>query len=254
MNMADLIKNFNGSIGGGSTDYPWITSNDLIIAKAASPTPFIEQQAAKPSRGPFGQERPPRTIDRDEPDQPERAVNQQDTQQNQTNANKTKSTPRKLEDREIKDAAAESQQRQESSFEIHATPRTPQTQKSVYALLSEEVDWKELSDVEKQVGDFLQDSQIHLDHALYAATRAKELQLLDTVYQEVSHIDQKLGKFEYEIFQCLQDIMDEYLGKAINDLAKYIKEKARKETMKDEPNYQIVDDDELSQYINDMNR
>jgi len=247
MNIADLIKNFNGSIGGGSNDYPVLTST-------ASPTLFIEQQAAKPSKGPLGQERPPRTADRDESDQPERAVNQQDKQQSQIDADKTKSMPQQLEDKDIKDAAAESQHRQESSFEIHATPRTPQAQKSVYALLSEEVDWKELSDVEKQVGDFLHDSQVHLDHALHAATRAKELQLLDTVYQELSHIDQKLGKFEYEIFQCLQDTMDEYLGKAINDLAKHIKEKARKEAMKDEPNYQIVDDDELSQYINDMNR
>ena len=63
--------------------------------------------------------------------------------------NQDRDKPRKHQLEEEKEIGQESQTRQESSFEIHGTPRTGHGQKSVNAWLYEEVDWKDLSDVEK---------------------------------------------------------------------------------------------------------
>lgn len=81
--------------------------------------------------------------------------------------------------------------------------------------------------------------------------------MVEMIFNQVLNIDQKIGKFEYDVSQCLQKIMDEYLTKAIADLYKQVCERPSKEETREyreEPNSECFDEDEVNQFIKEINR
>lgn len=61
------------------------------------------------------------------------------------------------------------------------------------------MDLDTLKKSDELVQEFLHDSQIFYDHALFAVNKKKERELVERVYDEIVKIDDVLGRFEVEL-------------------------------------------------------